>query len=87
MKKILCGLLILALLLSAAPGVFAAGSASLGGPDTVRSGDTITLVFYAGGGIYGGSGNMSFDSSQLTLQRCHWRQLAGGVQRQPVFVL
>lgn len=68
MRKILCCLLVLVLLLGAAPGVFAAGSASLGGPNTVRAGDTITLVFYAGGGILGGSGNMSYDSSQLTLQ-------------------
>lgn len=68
MRKILCCLLVLVLLLGAIPGAFAAGSASLGGPDTVRAGDTITLVFYAGGGILGGSGNMSYDSSQLTLQ-------------------
>ena len=47
---------------------YAAGSASLSGPGTVRAGDTITLSFSAGGGIHGGNGTVSFDSNQLTLQ-------------------
>ena len=47
---------------------YAAGSASLSGPGTVRAGDTITLNFSAGGGIHGGNGSISYDSSQLTLQ-------------------
>jgi len=49
--------------------VTAAGaSASLTGPDTVRAGDTITLSFKLdGSGIYGASGTLSYDSSQLTL--------------------
>lgn len=68
MRKILCCLLILVLLLGTVPVALAAGSASLGGPDTVRAGDTVTLIFYAGGGILGGSGDMRYDSSQLTLQ-------------------
>ncbi len=46
----------------------AAGSASMSGPGTVRAGDTIQVTFYAGGGIYGGSGTVNYDSSQLTLK-------------------
>lgn len=69
MKKLISYILILLLLASQIPTVFAAGSASLKGPGTVRAGDTITLTFSAGGGIYGGSGSVSFDSSQLTLKK------------------
>lgn len=58
---------VLALLVCMIPTAYAA-SASLSGPGTVRAGDTITLSFYAGGGIYGGSGTMVYDSSLLTLQ-------------------
>lgn len=69
MKKFLSILLLVALLTIALPlQVLAAGSASLTGPSVVRAGDTITLSFKAGGGIYGGNGAISFDSSQLTLQ-------------------
>lgn len=68
MKKLVSILLLFALLLCLVPGAAAAGSASWGGPETVRAGDTITLVFYAGGGIYGGSGTVSYDNSLLTLQ-------------------
>lgn len=68
MKKIFALLLVLTLLLAVSVQAWAAGSASFSGPDVVRAGDTITLSFSAGGGIYGGSGSVSFDSSQLTLQ-------------------
>ena len=67
-KKILLFVLTVVLVLGLVPGVLAAGSASLSGPDTVRAGDTVTLSFYAGGGIYGGSGQLSYDASQLTLE-------------------
>lgn len=68
MKKIFSLILVLAVLLCLAPTAFAAGSAYWGGPSTVRAGDTISLTFYAGGGIYGGSGTVSYDSSLLTLK-------------------
>lgn len=68
MKKIVAVLLVLMLLAAHIPTAFAAGSASFSGPGTVRAGDTITLTFSAGGGIYGGSGSVSYDASQLTLQ-------------------
>ena len=68
MKKIFSLLLTITLLLSAVPSVFAAGNAGWNGPSEVRAGDTITLTFYAGGGIYGGSGKLSYDSAQLTLE-------------------
>lgn len=46
----------------------ASASASLTGPGTVRAGDTITLSFKVNGsGIYGASGTLSYDSSQVTL--------------------
>lgn len=68
MKKFLLLTLVCALLLTMMPVVFAAGSVSLKGPDTVRAGDTITVTFYAGGdNIYGGQGSVSYDASQLTL--------------------
>lgn len=69
MKKYFAVLMALILVTAALPlTVHAAASASLTGPSVVRAGDTITLSFTAGGGIYGGTGNVSFDSSQLTLQ-------------------
>ena len=68
MKKVLSLLLVVMILAAYIPTAYAAGSASLSGPDTVRAGDTITLTFSAGGGIYGGSGSVSYDASQLTLQ-------------------
>ena len=61
--------MIVLLLATQVPTVWAAGSASVKGPGTVRAGDTITVSFSAGGGIYGGSGTVSFDSSQLTLKK------------------
>ena len=76
MKKIISILLVIALVASVAPAAFAAGSAWLSGPSVVRAGDTITLTFYAGGGIYGGSGSVSYDGSLLTLQG--YSQSVGG---------
>lgn len=69
MKKFFAYALIVLLLAAQVPTVWAAGSASVKGPGTVRAGDTITVSFSAGGGIYGGSGTVSFDSSQLTLKK------------------
>ena len=69
MKKIILCLLVMALLASQIPVVFAAGSASVSGPGTVRAGDTIEISFTAGGGILGGQGTVSFDESQLTLKK------------------
>ena len=68
MKKMIVLLTVVALLLCCVPTVFAAGGAYWSGPDTVRAGDTFTLHFYAGGGILGGNGTVSYDSSVLTLQ-------------------
>lgn len=46
----------------------ASASASLTGPGVVRAGDTITLSFnLSGSGIFGASGTLSYNSSQLTL--------------------
>ena len=64
------------LLSFAAVGVRAAGSASLSGPSTVRAGDSITVTFYAGGGIKGGNGSLSYDNAVLTLQST--QSLIGG---------
>lgn len=48
----------------------ASASATLSGPGTVRAGDTITLNFNLNGsGIYGASGTLSYDSSQVTLSK------------------
>ncbi len=76
MKRVVCITVIILLLVAMAPTVLAAGSASMSGPGTVRAGDTITVSFYAGGGIFGGSGSVSYDSSQLTLQG--YTQAIGG---------
>ena len=62
--------MIIIMLVSAAPAALAAGNAYLSGPGTVRAGDTITVSFCAGGGIFGGSGSISYDSAQLTLNGC-----------------
>ncbi|MDW7651462.1 MAG: cadherin-like beta sandwich domain-containing protein [Bacillota bacterium] len=65
MKKIFF-LVLFCLLIT--PSTVLAASASLTGPGTVRAGDTITLTFsLSGTGILGGSGTLSYDSSQLTL--------------------
>ena len=70
MKRITCLAIALILCVSLLAGTaFAASaSASLTGPGTVRAGDTITLSFNLNGtGIYGASGTLSYDSSQVTL--------------------
>lgn len=71
MKKSICLVLILLLLVTVAPAAAAAGNAYMSGPAVVRAGDTITVSFSAGGGILGGSGTLSYDSSVLTLQNCN----------------
>ena len=68
MKKLCLILALLVALGSLSLTAFAAGYGSLTGPSTVRAGDTITLSYNAGGGIFGGSGTVSYDASQLTLQ-------------------
>jgi len=68
MKKFLTAVLLAAILILLPVQVLAASSASVVGPEVVRAGDTITVYFRAGGGISGGSGSLSYDSSQLTLQ-------------------
>ena len=67
MKKIIAFMLVAAMLL-AVPITAQAAGASLAGPDVIRAGDTITLTFYAGGGIVACRGVLSYDSSQLQLQ-------------------
>lgn len=60
---VLCLALMLPMTVSAA-----SASASLTGPGTVRAGDTITLNFNLNGsGIFGASGTLSYDSSQVIL--------------------
>lgn len=66
MKKFTILLVVAAILLTFPVTVQAAG-ASLGGPDVVRAGDTVTLSFYAGGGIFGCRGVLSYDSSVMEL--------------------
>lgn len=66
MKKLLIFAVTLCMLFTLVPHAHAAGTASLSGPSTVRAGDTITLSFRAGGGILGGNGTLSYDSSLLT---------------------
>ncbi len=76
MRKIVTAFLLIAVLLCMVPAVSAAGSAYWGGPSVVRAGDTLVLTFYAGGGILGGSGTVSYNSELLTLQG--YTQLIGG---------
>ena len=60
--------LMLCVSLFAVTAFAASASASLTGPGTVRAGDIITLTFNLNGsGIFGASGTLSYDSSQLTL--------------------
>ena len=60
---VLCVALMLPMTVSAA-----SAGASLAGPGIVRAGDTITLSFNLNGsGIFGASGTLSYDSSQVTL--------------------
>lgn len=78
MKKFLTLTLVFALLFAMVPVVSAAGSVSFKGPDSVRAGDTITLTFSAGGDdIYGGQGTVSYDASQLTLNKYTPASLGG----------
>ena len=70
MKRIisLIVFLLLCVTLFAAPVSAAAASATLTGPGTIRAGDTITLTLNINGsGIYGASGTLNYNSSQLTL--------------------
>ncbi len=60
--------LLLCVSLFAVTAFAASASASLTGPGTVRAGDTITLSFnLSGSNIFGASGTLSYDASQLTL--------------------
>ena len=76
MKKLAILLVLVLLLAMLTPCAYAAGSAWMTGPSTVRAGDTITVSFVAGGGIYGGSGAISYDPALLTLQG--YSQAIGG---------
>ena len=76
MKKILCALLTALIIFSMVPAASAAMGATWSGSPVVRPGESIALTFCAGGGIYGGSGTLSFDSSVLTLQS--WSASVGG---------
>ena len=67
MKKIIAIMIVAAMLL-AVPITAQAASASLTGPDVIRAGDTITLTFRAGDGIFGCYGVLDYKSSQLQLQ-------------------
>ena len=69
MKKFILYLLVVLLLAAQIPTVFAAGSASVKGPGTVRAGDTIEISFTAGGGIYGGQGKLSYDEGKLKFKK------------------
>ena len=71
MKKFILYLLVVLLLTTQIPTVFAAGSASVKGPGTVRAGDTIEISFTAGGGIYGGQGKISYDEGKLKFKTYH----------------
>ena len=63
LSLVICFVFMLPITVSAA-----STSASLTGPGTVRAGDTITLSFNLNGsGIFGASGTLSYDSSQVTL--------------------
>lgn len=71
MKKIvtLALTLILCISILSVAALAVTASAKLTGPDTVRAGDTITLTFKLNGtGIFGASGTLSYDSSQLELK-------------------
>lgn len=71
MKKCVSAVMVLLILCSVlVPFSVSAASASamLTGPGTVRAGDIITLTFKLNGkGLYGVSGALSYDGSQLTL--------------------
>ncbi len=71
MKKLISTLVVITILFATIFTVSvsaASASASLTGPGTVRAGDKITLSFNLNGsGIFGASGTLSYDSSQVTL--------------------
>ena len=67
MKKAFCSLAALFLLVLLTIPVSAAPTSHWTGPARVRASETVTITFYAGGGIYGGSGRITYNSSQLTL--------------------
>ncbi len=71
MKKIISALVVVTILFAAIltfTAFAASADASLTGPGTVRAGDTITLNFNLNGSnLYGTSGSISYDSSQVTL--------------------
>lgn len=68
MKKLILCLFTCILLLGMVIPAQAAGSAALTGPASIRAGETVTLSFSAGGGIYGGQGLLTFDNTQLQLE-------------------
>ena len=74
MKRIIVICLVALLLVTVfAMPALAADNFFFRGPDVVRAGDTITLTFYTGNlynGVYGGSGDLVYDSEQLTLVKC-----------------
>ena len=73
MKKYISVFILSALLFVVGfPMTFYASSAkaSFTGPGTVRAGDTITVSFQLNGnGVYGISGRLSYDDSQVTLAK------------------
>lgn len=68
MRKLRIFLILVLLLTGIVQTVSADGNASVSGPSVVRAGDTITVTFYAGGGILGGSGSITYDPTQLTFE-------------------
>ena len=72
MKKIISLLMVLVIAmmlnLGAVTASAASGSASLSGPEKVYAGDTITVLYNVkGSGLFGASGQISYDSKQLKL--------------------
>ncbi len=69
MKKITSIIISILLILTMIPISASAASLSLSGPSTVRAGDTISVALkFSGGNLTGYSGELSYDSSVLTLQ-------------------
>ncbi len=69
MKKTFTLYIIISIIILSAVGINAAGpAATLNGPVTVRSGDTITVTLKIdGSGIIGANGEVKYDSNKLTL--------------------
>lgn len=77
MKKFLSLLFFWAVLFLPVTASAAGVEAHLSGPDTVQAGQSLTLTFTLdGSGIYGISGALSYDSSQVTLSDTE--QIIGG---------